>query len=85
MLAVETLNIFRDCLIYLTVFLSFRLRARKMCFIYFRETTISFERLYCFFAKLKRIGIDFEFKLLILQHPRGEILGSRMRFLLYPV
>ena len=57
------------------------------CFFATRETNIS-ERLHCpllFYRKKKRIILVFQNKSLLLQHPRGEILGSRMRFLLYPV
>ena len=56
------------------------------CFFATRETNIS-ERLHCpllFYRKKKRIILVFQNKSLLLQHPRGEILGSRMRFLLLP-
>ena len=57
------------------------------CFFATRETNIS-ECLHCpplFYRKKKRIILVFQNKSLLLQHPRGEILGSRMRFLLLPV
>ena len=55
----------------------------QTCFIYFRETIISFER--CFdFVEKKRISIEYEFNLLILQHPRGEILGQECVSCFYP-
>ena len=57
------------------------------CFFATRETNIS-ERLHCpllFYRKKKRIILVFQNKSLLLQHPRGEILGSRMRFLLLPI
>ena len=56
------------------------------CFFATRETNIS-ERLHCpllFYRKKKRIILVFQNKSLLLQYPRGEILGSRMRFLLLP-
>ena len=46
----------------------------------------SFERLHCFFLPRaeKSRTILLQIKFVSLQHPWGEIHGSRMRFLLYP-
>ena len=57
--------------------------------IYFApwETNIS-ERLHCLFLSFDKkvhFFLVYQFNSLLLPYPRGEILGSRKRFLLYPM